>query len=274
MHYAEVILPGGMIENGYLERRARFRPLTGRIEQALIEFGVGLDRPGYVTAVLNSTIDCIGDRSATSECIAALCVADRQYLMLRLMAMLSGEQMWLKIDCSHCGAPFDVNVRRCDLPVKEAGQGYPQVSLCVNERTIKVRVPGGADQERIGGLSEEEAIKQLLQSCICSVDNEPSQKDFIDNLSLHDIAAIDGALDEASPAVCNQLLVTCPECGQEQNAALDHYDLAGMNEHSFYDEVHALASHYHWSEEEILNLPRTRRHLYLGMITRSAGMNE
>jgi len=274
VHDVEVILPGGLPKNGCIERRARFRPLTGRIEQALIEFRMALDRPGYVTAVLGSALDSIGNQPVDAGLVADLCVADRQYLMLRLAAILDGEQMWLKVGCGHCDALFDVDIRRCDLPVKEAGQGFPLVTLRMKEWAIDVRVPTGADQELIGEQSEEEAMQQLLQSCIRSVNGEPPGKEFINNLSEPDIEAIDEALDEASPAVCNQLLVTCPECGREQYAELDYYALAGMNGHFFYDEVHTLASHYHWSEASILDLPQARRRLYLGMINRSAGMTE
>jgi len=270
----EVILPGGLPKNGCIERQARFRPLSGRIEQALIEFGMGLDRPGYVTAVLGSALDSIGNQPANAGSVADLCVADRQYLMLRLAAMLDGEQMWLKVGCGHCDAPFDVDIRRCDLPVKEAGQGFPLMTLRVKEWTIDVRVPTGADQELIGEQTEEEAMKTLLQSCIRSVNGEPPGKEFINNLSEPDIEAIDEVLDEASPAVCNQLLVTCPECGREQLGELDHYAMDGMNRYFFFDEVHTLASHYHWSEEAILDLPQARRRLYLGMINRQAGMTE
>jgi hypothetical protein len=274
VHCVEVILPGGLSENGCIERKARFRPLTGKFEHALIESWKGLDRPDYVTTVLSSALDSIGSQPVDAGRVANLCVADRQYLMLRLAAMLDGEQMWLKVGCGHCDALFDVDIRRCDLPVKQAGPGFPLVTLRVKEWAIDVRVPTGADQERIGEQSEEEAMQQLLQSCIRSVNGEPPGKEFINNLSEPDIKAIDEALDEASPAVCNQLLVTCPECGREQYAELDHYALAGMNEHYFYDEVHTLASHYHWSEAAILDLPQARRRRYLGMINRSAGMTE
>jgi hypothetical protein len=268
----QVILPGGLPVNGGLERRARFRPLTGRIEQALLEFRTNLDRPGYVTAVLDSALERIGNQATDAGCMTDLCVADRQYLMLRLAALLEGEQMWLKVGCGHCQALFDVDVQRCDLPVKPAGPGFPQVTLHVNEWTIDVRVPTGADQVLIAEKSESQAMQQLLQCCIRSVNGEPPGKAFIDKLCAADIAAIDEALDQASPAVCSQLLVTCPECGREQSAELDHYALAGMNEHDFYEEVHALASHYHWSEAVILDLPQVRRRRYLGMINRSAGM--
>jgi hypothetical protein len=37
--------------------------------------------------------------------------------------------------------------------------------------------------------------------------------------------------------------------------------------------VHVLASTYHWSERQILGLPRSRRRLYLDLIDRSRGVH-
>ena len=272
MHVMEVILPGGFSNNGSIQRQAKFKPLTGWVEQALIEFDEGLERPNFVTAVLSSVLDSIGDRAADSKCVSELCVADRQYLMLRLAAMLNGEQMWLKVACAHCDAFFDVAVRRCDLPVKEAGQDFPLGTLHLGEYTLNLRTPRGADQQQFAKLSDEQAMQQLLRSCITSVNGEPSSDEFINSLSQSDIEAIDVILDEVAPAVCTQLLVTCPECDQEQHAELDHYALDYLDKYYFYDEVHTLASYYHWSEAAILGLPQSKRRLYIDMINRSKGM--
>ena len=35
-----------------------------------------------------------------------------------------------------------------------------------------------------------------------------------------------------------------------------------------YEEIHVLATHYHWSEPAILALPRSRRQRYLALIAR------
>lgn len=275
MHDVEVMLPGGLLKDGNIKRQAKFRPLTGRIEETLIELAMDPDRPKYVTAVLNSTLHSIGDESVDVKCVADLCVADRQYLMLRLAAMLDSELMWLKIDCAYCDSSFDVDIRRCDLPVKESGPGYPQVSLSIKDWVIDARVPTGADQECIAGLqSEEKAMKQLLQNCIQLVNGSPPGGEFINRLTAQDIEMIDNALDDMSPAVCNQLLVTCPECNREQLAEIDHYALNSLDANLLYDEVHTLASHYHWSETDILDLPQARRRLYLRMINQSCGITE
>jgi hypothetical protein len=269
MQIMEVILPGGLSQDGFIERRARFRPLNGRVEQALIDFDIGANRSAYVTAVLAEVLDSFGDKPADTTQISNLCVADRQFLMLRLAAMFEGEHMWLKVGCGGCDAPFDVELKRCDLPIKQAGAGFPQVSIRLGEREIDARVPTGEDQERIAALSEDEAMLQLLRNCIQLVDGEPVETDFIENLSAAEIDKIDTELDEVSPAICDQLLVTCPECGQEQHTKLDHYAHTGIDRYFFYDEIHTLASHYHWSEAAILDLPQQKRRLYLDLINRS-----
>lgn len=266
----EVQLPGGLLEDGCIQRNARFRPLTGRIEQTLIESAANLDRPAYVTFVLSEVLDVIGESAIDAEMVSRLSVADRQYLMLRLAALLNGEQMWLKVDCGHCDAPFDVELMRCDLPVKQAGDSFPGVSLHLENWNIEARVPTGQDQEAIMQGTEEEALRTLLQHCICSVNGESPQADFSRLLNEEEIDAIDEALDEVAPAVCDRLLVSCPECNTEQNALLDHYANIGLDEYFFYDEIHTLASHYHWSEADILDLPRAKRRRYLQLINRSS----
>ena len=35
-----------------------------------------------------------------------------------------------------------------------------------------------------------------------------------------------------------------------------------------YEEIHVLALHYHWSEADLLGLPRTKRRRYLGLVAR------
>jgi len=268
-----VVLPGGLFEAGNVERYTRFLPLTGRIEQMLIDLRERFDdRVGYVTSALAFAVDTIGNRPAGVERLRRLCVADRQFLMVRLSAMLQGEQMWLKVDCPYCRAPFDVSVRRCDLPVKEAKPGFPHSTLRLSVGETTLQVPNGADQEQLGELSEDEAFRKLLSRCIKSVNGGPPDDIIVEHLTPEDIKAIDDELDNLSPAVCNTLLVECAECGRQQHAELDHYDLAGLRGNDLFDDVHTLASDYHWSESSILALPRERRLRYLRMIQRSTAM--
>lgn len=271
MQVMEVQLPGGLAQNGSIERSARFLALTGRIELSLIEARSASTRLQYVTRALCLALDSFGELPADAASVASLCVADRQFLMLRLAALLDGEQMWLKFSCSDCEAIFDIEVRRCELPVKPAGDDFPVLKLRLGGNDVQVRIPNGEDQQQIEYLDEDEAMHRLLRRCICTVNGEPPRQDFIESLSAADVELLDAALDEVSPAVCDRLQVTCPECGLEQFAGLDHYAPIAQDEYFFYDEIHTLASHYHWSESEILGLSQARRRRYLDLISRSGG---
>ncbi|HRF06912.1 MAG: hypothetical protein ABTR27_06795 [Candidatus Competibacter phosphatis] len=268
----EVLLPGGLPVNGRLERHARFRPLTGRIEQAVIESSDVADRPAYVTSVLCRALDSIGAGPADEASVARLGVADRQYLILRLGALLGGEQLWLKLRCAACDAWFDVDLRRNELPVRAAAEGYPWISLQLGARHIEAVVPNGEDQQAIAALDDAAAMQRLLRRCIRRVDGAAPGEEFFARLSEADIEALDEALDDLAPAVCDRLQVDCPECHHSQQAPLDHYAQLGIDEYVFYDEVHTLASHYHWSEADILDLPRSKRQRYLDLISRSAAL--
>ncbi len=272
MQDMEVTLPGGLLRNGVVEREALFKPITGKTELALIELDKGSVLPSYVSSVLLLVLEGIGSQAIDADCVNSLCMGDRQFLMLRLAERFSGNQVWLKATCAKCSVPFDVEVHRSDLPVKEAGPQFPSVKLNLQAGEVEARVPTACDQLEILKMSSAEAMKELLKRCITSVNGINPDEAFINGLTEDDIAAIDHALDELSPAVCNELLVTCPECSKEQSIKLNHYNVAGLWGGAFYNEIHTLAMHYHWSEEEILNMPRARRRKYLDLIDRSRAM--
>jgi len=273
MAIVETLLLGGLLTRGGVERRAYFKPLTGQIELALMELDENLSRPLYVSSVLTLVLDSIGDRAVDKEYVMSLCVADGQFLMLRLSAILAGEQQWLKVTCAHCEAFFDVDFHRNELPVKEADKGFPYTILSLDVGEVELRVPTVADQCEVAKLQDQEAMWHMLQCTVRSIDHAPPELSVIRSLSAADIEAIDQALDLLSPAVCNELLVVCPECDGEQSTRLDHHKLSGLDGNPVYDDIHTLAMYYHWSESAILNMTRLRRYKYLGLIDRSRTMN-
>ena len=58
--------------------------------------------------------------------------------------------------------------------------------------------------------------------------------------------------------------------GKPNALELDPYEIAMPDRRQIYREVHALALRYHWSEDEILELSRARRRLYLDLIDETA----
>ena len=270
----EVTLLGGLSIDGRIENKAKFRNLNGWVEQSLIEVDHNQERIELVSQILELCLDRIGGMKFSRELVDELCVADRQFLMLRLATILSGENVWYEITCRECEAIFDINVNRNKLPYEKAGDGYPYIDLDINNNKIRLRVPSGKDQISIMSIDDNEIIEALLVRCICSVNNQNPVHGFVKDLNENELELIDNALDRISPSMCDSLSVTCPECEKLQNVKLDNYDIGELNKNNFYEEIHVIASNYHWGEESILAMSRDKRKLYIDLINRSSGMYE
>lgn len=249
-----MLLPGGIVKDGERRRGFGFRPVDGALEAALAEAAEASSMPGAVTAVLAAALAELGGEPATEETVRDLAVGDRQFLARQLSVHLGHDPVWLTAVCRECGESFDFEVRQADLPVKEAGESFPYAQT----GGLRLRVPTGADQEAIAGLSDERAVNALFERCRIEGEGEMS--------------AAEAAVEEASPEVALAALAACPACGAGNEVAVDPYLGLPAHGEELFAEVHLLASSYHWSEAEILALPRSRRRLYLRLIDRLRGV--
>ena len=268
-----MLLPGGLPVNGNLERTVDFRPLTGHIEQALFDANHGSPKPDRISRILAHALASVGGRPVDPGTAAALTVADRQFLMIHLAARIFGDTFWATGTCTDCDTDFDIRIERSRLPVKSAGKTYPFVSLTLDGSHIKAIVPRGKDQAEIAGLDDRRAMEKLLECCLVSVDGNPPPENFAENLSAACWKQLDEAFESVSPLVTTRLQTHCPECGSTQVMDIDPYGMDAYKADSLYEEIHCLAIHYHWSEKEILDLPREKRHLYIKLIDRATGLS-
>jgi hypothetical protein len=88
-----------------------------------------------------------------------------------------------------------------------------------------------------------------------------------------DYRAVAAAMLERDPQAEIVLDVTCPSCGHDASTLFDAGSFLAQELSSGKDrlfrEVHALALHYHWSEDEILAMSRPRRQRYLALLAES-----
>lgn len=96
---------------------------------------------------------------------------------------------------------------------------------------------------------------------------------FVNALTPELVQTIEEALDDVAPQLGTHIATDCPACGAAQVVELNPYLISGLGGVKLYEEVHTIACHYHWSEAEIMALPRERRCLYLGMIERARGLS-
>jgi hypothetical protein len=260
------VLPGGLIRQGERLRDWSFAPLTGAVELAIAEAARGTGSlPQRVTAVLSAALGELGGDGVGPEAVRSLCVADRQYLMRQLAVVLGLEEDWLSASCTRCGSSFDVPIRYSDLPVKPAGEGFPFTQAATSAGPLRLRVPTGADQEMVARLEDPaEARRRLARRCLV----EPVPARFTDE----DLEAIEAALEEVAPELTTRAQVACVDCGKPHELFLDPYVCLSRASEEIFTDIHALASAYHWSEREILSLPRDRRHLYMTLLDRARGI--
>ena len=280
-------LPGGINTDGYLKRSFCFKPVTGLLELTLSECAMralrqpGLTHPQQVTNVLCETLETLADEPVSKKRVKALCVGDRQFLMRRLAIHIEDAVVWLTTHCGDCDESFDVSLRYSELPVKPAGEKFPETMIEIEQSKFKVRVPNGSDQECIAAIDNEaEATHVLLERLTSPVSTgkyRNSKALDVANINKDQIAFIESTVEQMAPEVATEVLATCPHCAIENRVPVSPYACMEQAQtqmgRQLYAEIHTLASNYHWSEHEILAMPRDRRHMYLGLIDHGRHMN-
>lgn len=263
-------LPGGLIINEQLRRDFSFKPLTGLIERVISESGFAINSLAkQVSAILTNALDTVGGLTVSEELVRSLSSGDRLYLVLQLEALIDPSPKWLTSKCQDCGELIQFQINPATMPIKPAGKSYPESSLSLSIGDVQLRVPSGADEEHLASVaqSEKNALEILLERLVDT--SLPGQS--ANQLNTEDIKLIDMTLDEMSPQPTVSASIVCPYCDHQQQVAIDNYAWITSSTQRLDEEIHTLATHYHWSEKEILSLPRNRRSRYLQLIQRNLG---
>lgn len=288
---SDLRLPGGYRDaQGALHRAVELRPLLGREEELLAtREGSGAER---VTELLSRCVLRLGDICPVSKTVTRdLLVGDRQYLLLVLRRLTFGDRVQSVVSCPwrDCGKPVDIDFHISQLPIdeSEASGSVYQVSrpvgtdskLCAlagqtETLSIRFRLPTGADQEALTGMDAANPASlalALLARCVV-------QMGTLTHPTPDDIAALPAELCQwleqqmerraASPDL--EMQARCPECGREFCVPFEIQDFffgeLHINADVLWREVHYLAFHYHWSESEIMTMPRERRRNYIDIL--------
>ncbi len=276
-------LPGGYWDtDGQLHREFELAALNGRDEEELAA-ATAAQSATVVTEVLSRCVRRIGDISPVSPEVARqLLVADRHYLLLGLRQATFGDRVTANLFCPwpDCGERVSVDFSIADVPVEQARHRAPlhtvTLPACEDGPPIDVtfRLPNGADQEEVSGSlasNEAAALTLLLSRCIKRIGpHESPDEHRIAALSAAERSEIEQRMEELAPKVSQAMDTTCAECGRPFTAPFDiHRFFFGelrTDDEVLYHEVHYLAYHYHWSEREIMQLPRDKRQKYIEVL--------
>lgn len=264
-HFSErvVELPGGLInKDGHRLALARMRPLTGAEEDWL---AANPDMPSalVVTRILSSCLVQLDNIAVDRDLVRRLLVGDRDFLMLQLRRITLGDQIHAVLSCPVCSARMDIDFGIQDVKVEPRRQTELTYTIEHDNRSLRFRLPVGADQEEVLPMDREAAVNSLLARCVI--------RDGEGALSSEDRSAVINAMDRLAPQVDLELNLTCPECSHEFLVPFDTtaFFLQEMRQSGrrLLKEAHVLAFYYHWTEPEILSLSRDRRRAYLAMLS-------
>ena len=283
------LLPGGYVDaDCELLREVEIAALSGRDEE-LISLRQPISDPALLTVLLSRCVLRLGPVSPVSEHLARrLLVADRQFLLLKLRQMTFGDHVQATVECPSepCRKKVDIDFFLHDIPVRESVEKGPlytrelsSEAAFSNEhgeryREVVFRLPNGEDQEAIAHVVEENevtALALLLARCIRRLGqlHEPGPE-VIARLSSLARAEIERHMEDAAPQIDLTLAAHCPECDREFVIPFDlqAFFLAESQKSRelLYHEVHYLAYHYHWSEQEIMALSREKRRKYIALL--------
>jgi hypothetical protein len=189
-------------------------------------------------------------------------VSDLEFLLLTLHQTVFGD--WIRADAvctgAGCGKRVDVSFRLRDylshnLP-KQSPNVMPSESpgwFQLRNTEVTFRLPTVADQIAIA--HHPQPAQALQQRCIRPMEISAKLRQRVEK-----------AMAIMAPNLSENLQGQCVECGTIVTLFFDvqQFTLQELRRQAtlIYDEIHLLASAYHWSEAAILELPQQRRQQY------------
>jgi hypothetical protein len=289
MDHITCFLPGGYVDDrGVLHREAELAPLSGHEEELLADQGPA-SSAAPITALLSHCVRRLGTISPIPEALVRrLLVADRQYLLLKLRHITFGDQVQATICCpwADCGHKVDIDFSLEDIPVRESQEKGPTYTMelspeaaCRDEhgqayRAVAFRLPNGEDHEVVSRLIADDATQAfatLLARCLQRVGPwEGPGEALLGRLSPLARQEIACQMEAVAPQVELTMEGQCRECSRDFAVPFDPQTCflgeLRTSRDLLYREVHYLAYHYHWSEQEIMAMPRAKRRRYIEVL--------
>lgn len=291
MEYQSFTLPAGFIDpEGKRHQEVELSVLGGKQEEWLAncEFST----PLLVTKLLAQCVKRLGDYDRVDEAIMSeLLVADRDFIMLMLRQMTFGDRVESTLPCPwpECGQKIDIDFRISQIPITRCAvlAASYEIELIGNrgepKHKVEFRLPNGSDQVALSAIvdnNEALALSGLLNRCITQIDSDAKPvANFLESLSANHRLQIDKAMEAVAPNLDLTMELVCPQCKRQFVAPFQIQDFffgeLQIDNELLLREVHYLAFHYHWSESDILEMPKSKRRRYIDVLSDEIGkMND
>ncbi|NJK65313.1 MAG: hypothetical protein HC941_01155 [Microcoleus sp. SU_5_3] len=221
---------------------------------------------------------CISNREGTKldrTFFWNLEIGKRIEYLLTLAALSNSSKINVNLRCSNleCQRQMEITIPLVEITRLQQQSENQETEIAIATEKLLLRKPTGNDQRlwlKQQFSDESSATIAMVQSLLVSEQRSTFQQ--VDSQEQHWIETLNQVMEELDPLVNFNLQVNCPYCGSEN---LQDFDLGAWALQQLYGvqqqlmvTIHRLASHYHWSESEILAIPPGRRSHYLALIDR------
>lgn len=204
------------------------------------------------------------------ESLAKLNIGERDGRLLSLRQWTFGNRLQGLTNCPACQLPLSLEVDIESIRSGERATTPNKHTFSLEGYDVSFRLPNTEDllavmESKEGDVQSSSFLERCLVEARCGTQSilapelPPTLRDEITR-----------RMEVADPQADLQLAVSCPSCGHSWRAPFDIVsffwnEITGLARQLLF-EVHALASAYGWSEEEILRMSSWRREMYLGMV--------
>jgi hypothetical protein len=202
--------------------------------------------------------------------LAALPAGRRDALLIDLREALFGRAFACTTDCPACAQRLELEFGIDALRVPAHDAPLTDLRLEHAGYELRLRLPTALDLARIAhhdGVAS--ARRALLEACVGEARFHGAPRSPLD-LPEEVVTRLADVMAAADPQAGSAIALRCPGCGHAWEAG---FDIAAYLWRELDDwarrvllEVHALASHYGWTEPDVLALPPARRRAYLEMV--------
>lgn len=199
---------------------------------------------------------------------AALPVGDIDAIVVTLRREVFGDRLVATGLCQSCGEPIDIALQMNELSEhrrprspRNATPSHEPGWWSLGDGALEFRVPSAG--EVLAAIPAPDPRARLAQLCMRGDRTTKRQR------------AAERALEAIAPTLRTDVEGPCPECRDAVALDVDTRELC-LHDLRFaagavLEETHLLASEYHWSEREILELPSARRATYAEAVRASHG---
>lgn len=245
-------------------RRAYARGFGERAEDLDLDFT--LARPVLVTRLLALCLR--HDNGAWSdEALWSWTLGQRLQGLLAIAMASDAASIAVIESCAQCAERLEIDVDPAVFEREERETGFDWSPTPA--RQWQVRLPTGHEQRawwQAGDVSAEAMARCLVVGREDGIKAGSLPSDWVE--------AVGAQLAEHDPLTALELQTACPACGAQAQIPLDlEAELIALlhaRQRQSLMQIHQLASAYHWSEAEIMQLPAWRRRYYLAHLTGGA----